>query len=177
MKTFQHEKPLAKNEHKSEPKIFGWLASISLLLLILATQLFPQAHNKVLKFIGITLLVCAAGMIFTPLFLRKKMRKVKKEQEIDSSGNILKHNLYAILRHPQYLGYIMMALGFACLSQHWVVVCLASLTTVFFYFQIVREEEYCLQKFGDEYLHYCRKVPRLNLLKGISIKLKRMKND
>jgi len=177
MNTIQQEKPLAKNEHKSEPKIFGWLASISLLLLILATQLLPQGHNEVLKFVGITLLVCAAAMIFTPLFLQSKMRKVTKEQEIDFSGDVLQHNLYAILRHPQYLGYIMMALGFTCLSQNWVVVCLASLATVFFYFQIVREEEYCLQKFGDEYLHYCRKVPRLNFFKGISIKLKRIKND
>ena len=177
MNTFQKEKPLTKNEHPSEPKIFGWLASIVLLLLILATQLLPQGQNRVLKFVGITLLICAAVMIFTPLFLRSKMQKVNNDQEIDPSGEILQHNLYAILRHPQYLGYILMAVGFACLSQHWLVVCFAGVTTILFYFQMIREEEYCLHKFGDKYLNYCKKVPRVNLIKGVSRKMKGIKHD
>ena len=177
MNTFQKEKPLTKNEHPSEPKIFGWLASIVLLLLILATQLFPQGQNQILRFVGITLLVCSAVMIFTPLFLRSKMQKVKNGQENDPSGEILQHNLYAIIRHPQYLGYILMAVGFACLSQHWVVGCFACLTTILFYFQMIREEEYCLYEFGDKYLNYCQKVPRLNFFKGISRKMRGIKHD
>lgn len=177
MNTFQEKKPSASNKDNSEPKIFGWLASIALLTLILATQLFPQGENIAFKFIGIALLGCAAMLIFIPLFLQSKVRKLKNEEEIDSSREFLHHNLYALLRHPQYLGYILMALGFTCLSQHWVSVCLASLTTVLFYFQIIREEEYCLQKFGDDYLDYCKTVPRLNFIKGISRKMKGTNND
>ena len=174
MKPIQEGKPL-KSKHQSEPKIFGWLSSVSLLLLILATQLLPQGQNKGFKLIGIVLLVCAAAMIFIPLFLQSNIKKFKNQTETESSGAILQHNLYAILRHPQYFGYILMALGFACLSQHWFSIFLAGLITILFYLQMIREEQYCLENFGEEYFDYCKKVPRLNIIKGISRKIKRSK--
>ena len=75
--------------------------------------------------------------------------------------------MYAIVRHPQYLGYILLVLGFICLFQNLVIGALGALAIALFYGQAVREERYCIQRFGQEYEDYVQRVPRLNFILGI----------
>ena len=80
---------------------------------------------------------------------------------------VVDQGLYSITRHPQYLGYIFLACGFALLSQHWVVALLAAVGVMFFHNQAVREERYCLAHLGEPYEQYLRRVPRFNFILGI----------
>jgi protein-S-isoprenylcysteine O-methyltransferase Ste14 len=80
---------------------------------------------------------------------------------------IVDQGLYAITRHPQYLGYMFLACGFALLSQHSQVFLLAALGVTFFYLQALKEERYCLARLGEAYSQYLRRVPRFNIVLGI----------
>jgi protein-S-isoprenylcysteine O-methyltransferase Ste14 len=83
------------------------------------------------------------------------------------AGKVVDQSLYAITRHPQYLGYILLGSGFALISQHWVAVLLAFIGATFFYLQAIWEERYCLAQYGEPYAQYLQRVPRFNIIFGI----------
>ncbi|MBI4281307.1 isoprenylcysteine carboxylmethyltransferase family protein [Candidatus Uhrbacteria bacterium] len=72
---------------------------------------------------------------------------------------LVTNGLYKIMRHPRYIGYWMMALGFAMttglllmwLFFIWLIVGLAALALL--------EERELRQRFGKEYADYMRRVP------------------
>ena len=149
------------------PKLFAWLASLVTISLILTAQFLARGDNPYLRGVGVFLLVLAGVFIFTPFFLLVKNGRIKDGKTYMQTRVVVDQGLYSIARHPQYLGYIFLACGFALLSQHWVVVLLAAVGVMFFYYQAVREERYCLAQLGEPYERYLRRVPRFNLVLGI----------
>ena len=149
------------------PKLFAWLASVLVISLITVTQCLPQGDDPYLRGTGVFVLLLAGVFIFAPFYLLTKHGGAKDSQTYMQAGIVVDRGLYAITRHPQYLGYIFLACGFALLSQHWVIVLLAVVGATFFYLQAVREERYCLAQLGESYEQYRRRVPRFNLVLGI----------
>ena len=92
---------------------------------------------------------------------------------LKNRGRLLTSGLYGKVRHPQYLGFIVMAWGITAVSwkyyhgldlpsgvlgyffHHWVVVSLAYVVLAFL------EERYLLKKHPQEYKEYKQKVPFL----------------
>jgi len=77
----------------------------------------------------------------------------KKETGIVTNG------IFSKVRHPMYLGSMLLFLSFVILSCSvlafliWIVIC-------FFYYFVARyEEKLLLNKFGKEYKKYQEKVP------------------
>jgi len=155
------------DHHLKPPKLFIWIASVVTISLIIATQFLPRGSNPYLRGTGVFILLLAGIFIFTPFYLLTRHGGTKGEQTYMQAGKVVDQSLYAITRHPQYLGYVFLACGFALLSQHWVAVLLAVIGATFFYFQAVQEERYCLTQFGESYAQYLRRVPRFNILLGI----------
>jgi protein-S-isoprenylcysteine O-methyltransferase Ste14 len=149
------------------PKLGAWLASMVTISLIVVSQFLPRSDNLHLRRAGVFVLLLAGVFIFLPFYLLAKYGETKDGQTYMQAGIVVDRSLYAITRHPQYLGYTFLACGFALLSQHWVAVLLATIGATCFYLQAVREERYCLAEFGDAYVQYCRRVPRFNVVLGI----------
>jgi protein-S-isoprenylcysteine O-methyltransferase Ste14 len=149
------------------PKFFAWLASVVVISLIIVTQFLPQGGDPYLRGTGVVLLLLAGVFIFAPFYLLTKHGGTKDSQTYMQAGIVVDRGLYAITRHPQYLGYTFLACGFALLSQHWAAVLLAVVGATFFYLQAVREERYCIAQLGEHYQQYRRRVPRFNLVLGI----------
>jgi protein-S-isoprenylcysteine O-methyltransferase Ste14 len=81
--------------------------------------------------------------------------------------------VYAVVRHPQYLGFILIVFALVLMSQHWLSVISGVLGSVMFYIDVLKEEQMSIVKFGDEYIHYMQGVPRMNFILGIIRLLKR----
>ena len=76
--------------------------------------------------------------------------------------------VYAIIRHPQYLGGILaIFVATPLLYPHWFFVVLAIPGVVILYWSTKVEEKQLIDRFGDDYSVYMRKVPRMNLILGI----------
>ena len=148
------------------PKLFAWLASAVTVSLIIVTQFLPRGDDPYLRGTGVFVLLLAGVFIFGPFYLLTK-HGGKDGQTYMQARIVVDRGLYAITRHPQYLGYVFLACGFALLSQHWVAVLLAVVGATFFYLQAVREERYCLAQLGEPYEQYLGRVPRFNLILGI----------
>jgi len=84
-----------------------------------------------------------------------------------SSGTIVKNQIlttvgpYAMTRNPLYVGNFLLGLGVAAMGGE---IALVVLFTVFFlsvYSALIKKEEkYLLERYGDGFFDYCRKVPR-----------------
>ena len=149
------------------PKLFAWLASVVTISLIIVTQFLARGDDPYLRGTGAFVLLLAGVFIFAPFYLLTKHGGTKDSQTYMQARIVVDRGLYAITRHPQYLGYMFLACGFALLSQHWVAVLLAVVGATFFYLQAVREERYCLAQLGEPYEQYLGRVPRFNLILGI----------
>jgi len=163
------EKAIISNDdcQMRPPKFFAWFASVATISLIVVSQFLPRSDNPYLRVAGVFVLLPASVFIFWPFYLLVKYGEIKDGQTYMQAGIVVDRGLYAITRHPQYLGYIFLACGFALLSQHWVAVLLAVVGATCFYLQAVREERHCLAEFGDAYAQYCRRVPRFNVVLGV----------
>jgi protein-S-isoprenylcysteine O-methyltransferase Ste14 len=75
--------------------------------------------------------------------------------------------IYAIVRHPMYLSFMLIALALICLAQHWLSLVLGILLILLLYSDMVREEQSSLAKLGEDYGAYMRKVPRMNFVAGL----------
>ncbi len=79
--------------------------------------------------------------------------------EAQRAGRLATTGAYARVRHPQYLGFVLIMTGF--LLQWPTLVTLAMYPVlVFMYARLAkREEAEMLARFGDEYRRYARAVP------------------
>ena len=167
MSTIQETNQPAGEHSKPAPMLFAWLASAVTVALIVAAQFLPRGAHPYLRITGVFTLLIAGVFIFAPFYLLTKYGGTKAEDIYMQSRQVVDRGLYAITRHPQYLGYILLASGFALLSQHWATLLLAVISTTCFYVQVMLEKQYCLAQFGEPYALYLRRVPRFNLLLGI----------
>lgn len=67
------------------------------------------------------------------------------------------HGLYAWVRHPQYLGFIVSGLGLLLLWPRFFILVMY-VTMIFIYYHLARHEERTMeQRYGEEYMTYKRK--------------------
>ena len=149
------------------PKLFAWIGSAAVIATIIAVQALPRGSSATLHALGVPVLFVAGVLVFWPLHLLAKHGEVGREQSYMQTTIVVDRGLYAITRHPQYLGYMLLACGFALLSQHWITWLLAALGVTCFYLQSAQEETTCRTRLGESYARYCERVPRFNLVLGL----------
>jgi protein-S-isoprenylcysteine O-methyltransferase Ste14 len=108
---------------------------------------------------GLGLAVCGIGLsIWARLVLGENWSSfpsVKQNHRLIMTGP------YRLVRHPIYTGLLIALLGSA-LQYGLVRSFLAVLTcAVGLYLKVAVEEEFMVQRFGEAYLRYCRKVSAL----------------
>lgn len=167
MKEIENAKAGQNQPNMSTPKTFAWLASLTLIGLIAAAVILPHGNSQLLKIAGVILLALAAALIFIPIFQLSKFGNKKDETNYMETTTVVDQGLYGIIRHPQYLGYMLMAIGFAGITQQWVIYLITVVTITFFYIQSVQEERHCTGRFSESYNDYLERVPRFNLFLGI----------
>jgi protein-S-isoprenylcysteine O-methyltransferase Ste14 len=165
---------ISEEDRQPEPaQLVAWLATLATLGTILVPQFLARGDSAYVRGVGVFVLALAAALIFSPFFLLRKHGQIEDGGTYMQTRIVVDQGLYAIIRHPQYLGYILLALGFAALSQHWLTALLAAVSTTLFYLQAAAEERTCLARLGEPYKQYLQRVPRFNLILGIVRRMRR----
>lgn len=76
------------------------------------------------------------------------------------ASKLVTTGLYARMRHPRYLGFWAMALGFWLATGLWVMWMLFIWSLIGFVTLGILEERELQQRFGKSYKEYMRRVPR-----------------
>jgi protein-S-isoprenylcysteine O-methyltransferase Ste14 len=81
--------------------------------------------------------------------------------------------VYAVVRHPLYLGWLLAYPAAMLVSQHWLIVVLGAIGMASIEAITRLADRELSAKFGPEYERYMEQVPRLNMLWGLAKKLGR----
>ncbi|MFC2045366.1 methyltransferase [Chloroflexota bacterium] len=68
--------------------------------------------------------------------------------------------LYRYSRHPMYITTSIMLVGLGIATASWVSILFAVISLALWYPLSISEEEFCLEKYGDEYRDYFNRTPR-----------------
>ena len=80
---------------------------------------------------------------------------------------LIQSGIYAYVRHPEFLAHMLIITSLTLMAQHPISVVIGVVLLLLLCIEIVEEEKRNIEKFGDAYREYMRKVPRINLLAGI----------
>lgn len=114
-----------------------------------------------------------------PIFAFRKKGGVPKKTSYMHTSKLVDTGLYAIVRHPQFLAGILWSIALVFISQHWVVDVLLIPVVLSTYIDTFKADRDLIEKFGDEYVEYMKRVPSLNALWGIILLIfrKKKKNE
>jgi len=72
---------------------------------------------------------------------------------------IVRTSVFSLVRHPVYLGSILLYLGFIILSMSLIAFAIWIIIILFYYYISRFEENLLINKLGGEYLKYMQDVP------------------
>lgn len=130
------------------------------------------SQNEILAYFGVGLYVFS-GFIFgmLPTFEFRKKGEVKENKSYIHTTKLVDTGIYSIVRHPQYLTFILWGIAGMLLFQHWIVILLGIPVLPLTYIDMIKADKDAIEKFGDDYEKYMQKVPRANFILGIIKKL------
>jgi protein-S-isoprenylcysteine O-methyltransferase Ste14 len=159
----------------------------STLLTILGIACFPANPLVLTGFIEVESyfvlfvigwVVWALGMVLVmaPIIMFPRRGGVDKGKSFVHTTQLVDTGIYAIVRHPQYTGgvYALFLTTFLW-YPHWLFGVLGAIGTAVIYMGCREEDQRLIEKFGDNYVDYMKRVPRMNVFSGLYRWLKHRK--
>jgi len=117
----------------------GWMAMVSTIGLIITNLVADRGSNVLLRVIGLAFLLSSPLLFIPPFIVLAKAGKPDEGRTYMETSVVVRQGPYRIIRHPQYLGYMFLNLGFMLLVQSWVAIVFASLSIGIFIALAVEE--------------------------------------
>ena len=133
---------------------------------IVAINMFSPAIGELVVIGWMVFGVGALFYVMSVLTLRRK-----------GVDKIIDTGIYGIVRHPMYLGAMMMFFSHALLGQNLIAAIGSAVAVVCCYMIILSGDQRNIEKFGNDYKHYMQRVPRMDFLLGALRQLGRRKKQ
>jgi len=128
-----------------------------------------------LVYVGWVFLLGAMALIALPLILLPRKGQAPRGGGVTRTTAVVTTGIYAVIRHPLYLGWMLAYVALVLFAQHWLVALVAVAGIASVYLICAQEDRRLLARFGEEYARYKESVPRVNLVSGIVRLLRRGK--
>lgn len=142
---------------------------------VVCFKFFNYMRLKLVVYIGMAILLIALLLGWLALMALKE----KGEQHVDKIWMYARTEapigVYAVVRHPLYLSFLLLSLTLLLLSQHALTTLLFVIIAGLLDNDMYREDQGNIKKFGNEYRQYMEQVPRMNVLLGIIRYIRRKK--
>jgi protein-S-isoprenylcysteine O-methyltransferase Ste14/ferredoxin len=137
----------------------------------------PSLGLQSLFYVGWLILPVALLFFFSIVIYFKKEGKPGEGKSLMDTTVLVDSGTYAIVRHPQILGTMLLMSASILISQHWLAAIVGVPLIVWEYLEVAYEEKGLIIKFGDDYKRYMQKVPRINFVLGVIRLLQRRKRE
>lgn len=117
--------------------------------------------------------VIAIVLLFLPITTLRRKGNVAEGSSYVETEVLVDSGIYAIVRHPQYLGWILMYPVVFLFNPRWEIAAVGIAGMVCMYLVTLQEDEHLIKKFGEQYVLYMQSVPRLNPLAGFLKRIRR----
>jgi protein-S-isoprenylcysteine O-methyltransferase Ste14 len=125
-------------------------------------------------------IIWAIGMVLVmaPIIMFPKRGGVPKGKSFVHTTKLVDTGIYAVVRHPQYLGGILSIFLTTLLwHPHWLFALLGTLGAFVLYVSTRIEDRRLIEQYGSDYLDYMRRVPRMNIVLGLIRILRHRKSE
>jgi protein-S-isoprenylcysteine O-methyltransferase Ste14 len=92
-------------------------------------------------------------------FAQKAHKKIF--DEVRENLIVIKTDIYSKIRHPMYFGSLLCYLSFVVLSLSIIAFVIFIFVVLFYYYLCRYEERLLIEKLGNDYKNYMKKVPML----------------
>jgi protein-S-isoprenylcysteine O-methyltransferase Ste14 len=90
-----------------------------------------------------------------------------KSADFTATTTIINSGIYGYIRQPMTLGMAIWSVALILVFQSVLTIILSLISLFCFRMSAIKESEYNIKKFGDDYKEYMKKVPMWNILKGV----------
>jgi protein-S-isoprenylcysteine O-methyltransferase Ste14 len=111
------------------------------------------------RWLGVVLFLAGGALRLWPVFVLG--RRFSGLVAIQPGHTLVTSGIYGVIRHPSYLGLLVMTLGWGLAFRSWVGVLLTVLMLPPLLARIHAEERLLRTQFGAEYDAYCARTARL----------------
>jgi protein-S-isoprenylcysteine O-methyltransferase Ste14 len=111
-------------------------------------------------------LVAATLLALSMLTLRSRGQVQDGRSYVETEA-LVATGVYALVRHPQYLGWMLMYVAMILFKPNWILAVPGIAGAACVYRFTVQEEAFLKEKFGDSYRRYMQAVPRFSLVTGV----------
>jgi protein-S-isoprenylcysteine O-methyltransferase Ste14 len=126
------------------------------------TNFYPELFA-----VGWVVWIFGMALVLSPIIMFPRHGGVSRGKSFANTTRLVDTGIYAVVRHPQYLGGILSIFLTTLLwYPHWLFGVLGILGTVVVYLSTREEEIKLVRQFGDDYLSYMQRVPQLNIFLG-----------
>ena len=124
-----------------------------------ARDLWTLPGGDFMRWLGFTLF--AAGVLLRLAAMLALGRRFVSVIAVQADHTLYTGGLYSFIRHPSYLGILLMDLGFAGVFRSTMALALMPLVFVMFSRRMDHEERFLTDRFGEEYDSYRTRSARL----------------
>jgi len=142
---------------------------------LVLTGIMEVESYQALFIIGWVVWAFGMVLVMAPIVMFPKRGGISKGKSFVNTTRLVDAGIYAIVRHPQYTGGIYAIFLTTLLwYPHWLFGVLGVVGAAVIYMSCREEDQRMIEKFGDDYIAYMRRVPRMNIFLGI-LRLLRIK--
>jgi protein-S-isoprenylcysteine O-methyltransferase Ste14 len=154
--------------YTSHPHLFLTIGGIAAILQVVLAIIFYKGTYSSIVTLGWVILWTAGFFGVIPIITFRQKGSVPKGESYMNTTTLVDSGVYSIVRHPQNgVAWVLINAGIMLIAQHWIVVVAGVISMIFGYLDLYKEEQRCIKKFGEDYIQYMEKVPRINVLQGI----------
>jgi protein-S-isoprenylcysteine O-methyltransferase Ste14 len=147
--------------------ILWTVLGVALVAELVLLFLLPAGSVRWLRITGFVLFGLSAVFGWLPIFFFRRHGGVAKGKSYMHTTALVTRGPYAIIRHPQYLACDLLALAIICILQHWSAIVAGVLGIAANHLTILKANRDLIDKFGDDYREYRKRVPGTNLILGL----------
>ncbi|SOJ56096.1 hypothetical protein MSIMFB_03572 [Mycobacterium simulans] len=111
-----------------------------------------------LAWLGVGL--CLGGIVILVLSLVAFGNSFRVGIDTEHPGGLVTTGIFAVSRNPIYVGFFLFLVGQFLVFPNWIPLVYLVGGTWLFNRQVLREEEFMRQRYGQEYIEYCSRVRR-----------------
>lgn len=133
-------------------------AGIQFISIVFIEKLFVFIHNDWLRYIGFIIASLGVVVFITAMMtMRDSWRAgVDKAQKTE----MIKTGIYKYSRNPAFVGFDLFYIGLALAFSTGANLILACFSIIMLHFQILEEEKFLPEVFGEDYTNYKKKTGR-----------------
>ncbi|MFX1284864.1 MAG: methyltransferase family protein [Promethearchaeota archaeon] len=133
------------------------------------------SYNQIVGIMGWGIWMFGLLLAFSPNVALKRRGGVPKGKSYIHTTKLVNDGIFGIIRHPQYMGGLVIAFSMCLIVQTPLTYVLAVIAMITAYLSMVFEEQRLVIKFGSAYEIYKTEVPRANFIIGVIRQLRKSK--